>query len=230
MPKKRATDRFETELAKAQLEALKVRMNPHFIANALTAIRRMLYGDQKEAAIEYLTIFSRLIRTTLENASREYISLATELEYTGNYLEMENLRFPGKFETKITVEDGLRVSDILVPPTVFQPYIENAINHGLMHKETGGILNIRFWSKGRLLKCDIEDNGVGRKKAQEIESISLSGHTSLSEQITRERLALLNKIFNTKDFSVMTFDLTDERDNATGTRVEIQLPLRIIYS
>lgn len=230
MPKKRVSDRYETELAKAQLEALKVRMNPHFIANALTAIRRMLYGDQKDAAIDYLTIFSRLIRSTLENASREYISLAAELEYTGNYLEMEKLRFPGKFVNNIIVEKGMSVADILVPPTIFQPYIENAINHGLMHRETGGILSIRFWSKGRLLKCEIEDNGVGRKRAQELESFSLSGHTSLSEQITRERLALMNKIFKTKDFSVTTFDLTDEEDNATGTRVEIHLPLRIIYS
>jgi len=230
MKKSRGKDRYETELAKAQLEALKVRMNPHFIANALTSIRSLLYRDEKDAAIDYLTMFARLIRTTLENASREFITLAAEIEYIGNYLEIERLRFAGKFDTKVIVSDNLKAVDVLVPPTIFQPYIENAINHGLMHRTIGGMLTISFAANNNLLKCSIEDNGVGRQRAKEIENRSLTGHTSLTEQITRERLALYNKIFKTFDFAIETTDITDADSNVCGTRVEIQLPLKYVYN
>jgi len=230
MKKSRGKDRYETELAKAQLEALKVRMNPHFIANALTSIRSMLYRDEKDSAIDYLTMFAKLIRTTLENASREFITLAAEIEYIGNYLEIEKVRFAGKFDTSILVAADLMATDTLVPPTIFQPYIENAINHGLMHRTSGGVLTINFQAHNKLLKCTIEDNGVGRQRAKEMENRSLTGHTSLSEQITRERLALYNKIFKTFDFTIETTDLKDEFEIASGTRVLIQLPLRSIYT
>ncbi len=230
MKKSRGKVRHETELAKAQLEALKVRMNPHFIANALTSIRSMLYRDEKDAAIDYLTMFAKLIRTTLENASREFITLAAEIEYISNYLAIEKVRFAGKFDTNILVSSDLMAADILVPPTIFQPYIENAINHGLMHRTSGGILTIKFESDNKLLKCSIEDNGVGRQRAKEMENRSLTGHTSLSEQITRERLALYNRIYQTFDFAIDTTDLEDTYGIAMGTRVEIQIPLRSIYT
>ena len=229
MTKIRSKDRYEIELAQAQLEALKVRMNPHFIANALTSIRSMLYRDEKDEAIDYLTMFAKLIRTTLENASREFITLAAEIEYVGNYLEIEKLRFAGKFDTKVVVSNNLKAADILVPPTIFQPYIENAINHGLMHRTSGGILKISFGTNSNLLKCTIEDNGVGRQRANELGNRSLTGHTSLTEQITRERLALYNKIYKTFDFTIETIDLEDSYGMASGTKVEINLPLRSIY-
>ena len=226
----RAKAIYEVELAKARLEALKVRMNPHFIANTLTSIRGMLYRDRKDDAIEYLTLFAKLIRTTLENASKDYITLAAELQYIRNYLDIEELRFAGKFTTQIICSESLIPVDLLVPPTIFQPFIENAINHGLMHRTQGGKLIIDFEPEGNLLKCMIEDNGVGRQKSKEIENRSLTTHSSLSEQITRERINLLNKINATKDFSIATTDLSDNYAIPCGTRVEVRLPLRSIYS
>ena len=220
---------YEVALAKAQLEALKVRMNPHFIANTLTSIRSLLFSDRKEDAIEYLTLFAKLMRTTLENATKDYITLASELQYIRNYLDIEELRFAGKFATRIILSDNLTPSNLLVPPSVFQPFIENAINHGLMHRSQGGELIIHFTSESTLLLCTIEDNGVGRKKSREIENRSLSSHSSLSEQITLERVKLLNLIHATKAYSIKTIDLSDKNEMPCGTKVEVRLPLRKIY-
>ncbi len=220
---------YETELAKAQLESLKVRMNPHFISNVLTSIRSMLFLDQKETAIDYLTLFAKLIRKTLENASKEFISLAAEIDYISSYLEIEKLRFEGKFEAEIQIPHDINTADIVIPPTIFQPFIENAINHGLMHREKDGRLKIRFVMDSRLLQCIIEDNGIGRKRAHEIERYSITGKSSFSEQITHDRIALLNKIFHTNEFSIITEDLSDDSNNPSGTRVTIQVPLINIY-
>jgi len=230
MKKSRGSSGYEVELAKAQLEALKVRMNPHFIANTLTSIRSMLYSDRKDDAIEYLTLFAKLIRTTLENASKDYITLAAELFYIRNYLNIEELRFAGKFTTQIIFSESLIPIELIVPPSIFQPFIENAINHGLMHRTQGGKLLVEFKPDGHLLKCIIEDNGVGRHKAKEIENRSLTAHSSLSENIIRERISLLNKIYATKDYSIDTIDLSDNYGNPCGTRVEVRLPLQSIYS
>lgn len=229
MKKIQGNDRYEVELAQAQLEALKVRMNPHFISNVLTTIRSMIFKNP-DAAYEALTTYSTLIRTTLENASKDYITLAAELFYIRNYIDIEELRFTGKFTTRIIFTEDLVPIEIMVPPTIFQPYIENAINHGLMHRSSGGVLQISFKSDGNLLKCSIKDNGVGRQRAKELENPTLTGHTSLSEQITKERLALYNKIYKTSDFAIETTDITDADSNVCGTRVEIQLPLKYVYN
>ena len=226
----RGKSNYEVELAKARLEALKVRMNPHFIANTLTSIRSMLFNDRKDDAIEYLTLFAKLIRTTLENASRDYITLAAELFYIRNYLDIEELRFSGKFTTRIVFSESIVPVDVLVPPNIFQPFIENAINHGLMHKLQGGMLMIKFEPEGKLLKCIIEDNGVGRKKALEMETHALTSRSSLSEHITIERIKLLNLIYSTTDYSIQTIDLIDERNIACGTRVEFRLPMKSVYT
>jgi len=226
----RGKSNYEVELAKARLEALKVRMNPHFIGNTLTSIRSMLYNDRKDDAIEYLTLFAKLIRTTLENASKDYITLATELQYIRNYLDIEELRFAGKFTTRIVISENLVPIDLVVPPSIFQPFIENAINHGLMHRTEGGKLLVKFNQEGHLLKCMIEDNGVGRQRAKEIENRSLTSHSSLSEDITHERINLLNKIYATNDYSIDSIDLSDSYGISCGTRVEVRLPLQSIYS
>lgn len=222
-------DRYEAELARAQLEALKARMNPHFISNALTSIRSMLFKDQKDAAIEYLTYFARLIRTTLENASKEFIILASEIEYIRNYLEVEKLRFADKFSSEVIIQPNLQIMDIVVPPTIFQPYIENAINHGLMHKTSDGVLKVLFEITDNQLNCIVEDNGVGRKRTREIEENALSSRHSQSESITRDRFALLNKIYHTNEYRIETNDLSDSYGQPSGTRVLLQLPVKYIY-
>lgn len=216
---------LETRLAKAQLEALKVRMNPHFIANALTSIRSMMYRDEKEAAIEYLTLFARLIRKTLENAVLELISLSDEIKFTENYLKLEKLRFGDKFEASIVVSSDLKEDEIMVPPGFFQPFIENSINHGLMHMSGGGKLDISFDPEDKLLKCTIQDNGIGRQRARELRTNSASRGSPLSEKIAREQMKLYNILYNTTDFRIETTDLADSRGKPAGTKVVILMPV-----
>jgi sensor histidine kinase YesM len=223
------TGDLELQLAKAQLEALRVRMNPHLISNVLTSIRSLIHKDEKELAIRYLSKFAKFIRSTLDFADREFNLLSGEIEYLGTYLDIEKLRFGNKFSTSIEVAKGLDTEKVMVPPSVFQPYIENAINHGLMHRPEGGKLKVSFSVRMDALICRIEDNGVGRMKALAIESRTRTRHNSYTIRITHERMQLYNKLFNTNKFSVRIKDLTDEHGEASGTRVTISLPLNDVY-
>ncbi len=222
--------KLEAELIRARLAALKVRMNPHLIANALTSIRSMLFKDEKDAAIEYLTSLAGLIRTTFENAEKDFISLSSEISYLTRYIEIEKLRFGDKFIFQLAVSPEIKTSEIMVPQMLFQPFVENAMNHGLMHRVQDGVLKISLKSQDGILTCIIEDNGVGREKAKEIEMHAITTHTSLSDIITKERILLLNKLFKNEAFSIKTIDLADQHMKPAGTRVVIQMPALDIES
>lgn len=199
-------------------------MNPHLIANALTSIRSMLYKNETDPAIDLLTSLAGLIRTTFENAEKDFISLSAEISFLTRYLEIEKIRFGDKFTFNLVVSEKLNTSEIMVPPMLLQPFIENAVNHGLMHRRQGGILKLELVSDGITLKCMIEDNGVGREKAREIESHAITSHTSASDKITQERILLFNKLFSSEVFIIETIDLESENKHPAGTRVIIQLP------
>jgi LytS/YehU family sensor histidine kinase len=215
---------LEAELIRARLEALKLRMNPHLVANALTSIRSLLFKNETDAAINYLTSLSGLIRTTFENSEKDFISLSAEISYLTRYIEIEKLRFGDKFTFHLVVSPEIKTSEIMVPQMLFQPFVENAMNHGLMHRARGGALKISFESQSGSLTCIIEDNGVGRKKAKEIEMHAITTHTSLSDIITKERIMLLNRLFKNEAFSIQTVDLIDQQMEPAGTRVVIQMP------
>jgi hypothetical protein len=212
-----------------EMQALRAQMNPHFIFNCLSSINRFILKNETEAASDYLTRFSRLIRMVLINSQKPTIPLEDEMEMLGLYLDMERLRFKNSFGYTITYDNITQSDSILIPPLLLQPFCENAIWHGLMHlanctegKERRAQLKILISKESGVLKCTISDNGIGRKKAAEIKSKSAEREKSLGLKITTDRLALLNKKEDIETYFEMQ-DLYDEDGNAAGTKVIIKI-------
>ncbi len=223
--------RLEGEKAKAALmqrakelevQALRSQMNPHFIFNCLNAINRFILSHETEAASDYLTKFSRLMRMIMNHSRHSVISLADELEVLQLYLDMEKLRFKDAFDYVIIPDDELDLGDIHIPPLLLQPFVENAVWHGLMHKTERGLLTIVLHADADMLTCIIQDNGVGREKAEMLKSKSAQKHKSMGLQITAERLTLLTD----KDSPGHFFDIEDLYDaegHPMGTRVVLKI-------
>lgn len=205
-----------------EMQALRAQMNPHFIFNCLSSINRFIIKNETEAASDYLTRFSRLIRMVLINSQKSLITLEDELEMLRLYLDMERLRFKNSFDYNINFKNTVDVGTIFIPPLLLQPFCENAIWHGLMHKDGLGTLDIAINMQDNVLNCTITDNGVGREKAAELKSKSVEKEKSLGLKITRERLALLNQDNDSKTFYEIE-DLFDEKANAAGTKIKLQI-------
>jgi ligand-binding sensor domain-containing protein len=210
--------------AELEMQALRAQMNPHFIFNSLNSINRFILQNNKTQASEYLTKFSRLVRLILQNSQAALIPLESELESLQLYLELEAVRFDHHFEFKIKVEDELDISAIKLPPLIIQPYVENAIWHGLMHKEEKGHLNIELYREGNELCCKITDDGVGRKKASELKSKLASTHKSMGMQITADRIAILQQK-KPADSYIKVADLVLADGSAGGTEVLLKIPI-----
>lgn len=217
------TARFKQQLSELEMKALRAQMNPHFIFNCMNSINRMILSDDGGNASRYLTKFSKLIRLMLENSEKTTVTLQNELAMLETYIQLEALRFKGKISYRISVDDDIDQENIQVPSMVLQPFIENAIWHGLMHKDGDGLINISISENNDLLRCVIEDNGVGREKALELQEKTVMKHQSMGLQITEERLRLLNSR-ELQDLISIT-DLKDSVNRALGTRVDISIPL-----
>ncbi len=216
---------FEKQLAQTEMTALRSQMNPHFIFNCLNSIKLYTLQNNTEAATEYLGKFSRLIRLVLENSRLSTIPLDAELEYLQLYLDMEVMRFKQKLHYTITVDENVDTEFIEIPPLLLQPYVENAIWHGLMHKEDGGQIDIRLeLQKSNTLAIVIADNGIGRKRAAELKSKGATTKKSFGMQVTSERIALINKLYHTGT-AISIQDLVDDGGNPAGTEVIIKIPL-----
>jgi hypothetical protein len=227
LQKKRVIEK-ERKLGKErelEMQALRAQMNPHFIFNCLNSINHFVLKNETEAASDYLTKFSRLIRTVLNNSKRSMVSLEEELEMLQLYLEMEKLRFKNIFTYNIHLYKQVEPKQISIPPLLFQPFAENAVWHGLMHKKDPGRLDIHLKIDKDLLICIIEDNGVGRSFALASESKYVKKGKSMGIQITRDRLALINGNGNggveRSDFVIQ--DLYDEAGLAAGTKVILRV-------
>jgi tetratricopeptide (TPR) repeat protein len=205
-----------------EMQALRSQMNPHFIFNCLSSINRFILKNETEAASNYLTKFSRLVRTVLTNSKRPFISLEDELEMLRLYLDMEKLRFKDSFDYSITFINSIDDENVFIPPLLLQPFAENAIWHGLMHKEGHGKLEFELRTDEKVLTCSITDNGIGRKKAASLKSKSVEKQKSLGLQITKERLALLNEEFASETFFHFE-DLADKEGRPAGTRVTLKM-------
>lgn len=213
--------RYRTEL---ELASLRAQMNPHFIFNCLNSIYRYTREGDIETAGKYLQKFSRLLRLVLENSRMEKITLARDLEALRLYVDIEALRFKEKLKVTFSISPEIDQGFLKIPGMLIQPYVENAIWHGLMHRDTGGeiTITIRQPAEDRLL-IEIVDNGVGRAAAAEIEDKSTRNYTSLGSQITEERL---KKARHSKhNMKLETTDLLDNRGNAAGTKVVIEIPV-----
>jgi putative methionine-R-sulfoxide reductase with GAF domain len=214
----------QQRMAEVEMQALRAQMNPHFIFNCLNSINRYIVKSDQQTASLYLTKFAKLIRLILDNSNSKNVLLSSELEALKLYIDMEALRFDKKFSYQVEVDEGIGPDSIEVPPLIIQPYVENAIWHGLLHKQTVGHLHIHFSMSGSSLQCVIKDNGVGREKANELRSKSVTTKKSLGMKLTEDRLALLNKHAQ-RNASINIIDLKDERGEALGTQVILLIPI-----
>lgn len=203
-----------------KMQALRAQMNPHFIFNCLSSINKFILKNESQAASDYLTRFSRLIRRVLTNSQLSMIPLSDEIEMLKLYLDMERLRFDNAFDYNIVYANTIEPETIYIPPMLLQPFCENAIWHGLMHKEGKGKLEIEMRTENRELHCMITDNGIGRLKAAELKSKSGERQNSLGLKITSERLALFNSE-KISDNYYCTDDVLDVHGNIVGTKVSL---------
>lgn len=215
---------FEKRLANVEMNALRAQMNPHFIFNCLNSIDYYILKNDMEKASDYLNRFSRLIRLILQNSRSNYVNLKDELEALKLYIEMESLRFDEQFDYEVKVAKGLILEEIEIPPMLLQPYVENAIWHGLMQKNGKGKLDLTITKENGHLQCIIEDNGIGREAAMAIRSKSATRRKSMGMQITEDRIGMINRLYNT-DATVNITDMKDNKGTAKGTRVNLEIPL-----
>lgn len=221
---KRKMSEMSFRLSEITQANLRQQMNPHFIFNTLNSIQYFMYQHDKLATNNYLTKFSSLIRKILENSQVMFVSIKDELDVIQLYLELETLRFKDKFSYEITIDDEIDTLSYKVPTMLIQPYVENAICHGLMNKDENGKLKLEMSLKENFILCVIEDNGVGREVALEIKKLKSTSHQSLGIKITESRIDLSNAVYGT-DMKVVIVDLKDENNQACGTRIELYLPI-----
>lgn len=212
---------YEKQLAEIKLKALVAQMNPHFIFNCMNSIQAMILSDQNMQASTYLTKLSRLVRSVLENSVKTFIPLNDVIDNLKLYLELESLRFDQQFNYDFKTE-GLDVYSIEMPAMLIQPYVENAIWHGLLKKVGEKNVHIHFYKSFNYLICEITDDGIGRVKAGELNL--KKQHKSLGTIITQEMFDTLHKIKDT-DYSVEIIDLYDKDKLATGTKVIVRMEL-----
>jgi LytS/YehU family sensor histidine kinase len=201
-------------------------MNPHFIFNCLSSINSFVLENKTDTASDYLTRFSKLIRTVLGNSKRDLISLEDELEMLRLYLEMEMLRFKNAFTYCIEMEKNIDPTEIYIPPLLLQPFAENAIWHGLMHKEGPGRLDIRIYVKDHILTCVITDDGVGRSFAMSLRGGPAGKRKSMGLQITGQRIDLINGDMLDGANSFCIEDLYHKEGEAAGTRVSLKIKFK----
>lgn len=217
---------LNVKMAESRFLNLRLQMNPHFLFNSLSSIQHLIVSQQTTKAYKYLTLFSNFLRSLLNFADRNFIPLDEELKILKMYVELESLRFDQSFSYEITVDDSLANDEVLLPSLMVQPFAENAIWHGLLHKEGDKKLSIRFSnSSDEFLTCIIEDNGIGRARSAEIQSnkISSSVHISKGVGIIRERLDLMQQKTG-KPARVEMTDLYNNINEPAGTKVIITIP------
>lgn len=202
------------------LQGLRSQMNPHFIFNALNSVNHYIAGNDERKANKYLSEFSKLMRSVMENSQKDFVPLTTEIEILELYLGLEHARFSDKFDYTFTVEPIIDSEQFMIPPMIIQPYIENAIWHGLRYREGKGTLNVSIVADKRGLRISIVDDGIGRAKSQELKTTNQMKTRSTGMHNTERRLKLINEIFNTN----IIIMVSDANADGTGTKVEMRIP------
>jgi ligand-binding sensor domain-containing protein len=220
--KEKIKSAYEKKIAEVEMSSLRAQMNPHFMFNSLNSINNFILKNDADNASGYLTKFSRLMRLILDNSRSEWVLLENELKALQLYIELEAVRFDNAFNYSLEVTQDVDIQTVKVPPLIIQPYVENAIWHGLMHrKQPGGRIDIKLWKNNGVLYIEIEDNGVGRAEAQRLKSKTAVKQKSHGMQITAQRIEVVNKIYNV-DAAITITDLNDKIGN-TGTSVLISI-------
>jgi tetratricopeptide (TPR) repeat protein len=215
----------ELQQAESELKAIKAQMNPHFIFNALNTIQSYIYLNDKQNASNYLGKFSRLTRMILDMSNHEVVSLTDELEALTLYLQLECMRFEEVLTFHIKVADGLDTEAIKLPAMLIQPYIENAIKHGLLHKKDNRTLYCTFTLSGQNLVVSIDDNGVGRQRSGELNATKMDNHKSFATQANAKRFSLLGKD-GSEALGAAYTDKLDAQGQPAGTLVVLTIPVQ----
>lgn len=213
---------LERSLLELEQKALRLQMNPHFIFNALNSIQGYITRNDTGEAKRLLAKFAKLMRLILENSRQPLTSIAQEAELLSNYLELEKVSHGNRFRYQVEVDDSLIPDAVLIPVMLIQPFVENAVLHGVRHRPDGGAVSLHFRLHEGLVECTITDNGIGRKKSAAMAQQSPSGHHSAALTITEERLEHMNAE-GPKLNRVEITDLFDEQGEAAGTRVTLWL-------
>jgi streptogramin lyase len=214
--------RVNKKLAELELTALRSQMNPHFMFNSLNSIKTYILEADPDTAADYLSQFAHLIRRILQHSREKLIPLEEEIETLQLYINLEQFRFENAFDFKLHVDRDIEIDEVMIPPLLLQPYIENAIWHGLMQKKSDGILALKFIDQGDSIECVIDDNGIGREKAAEMKSLSSQKHKSMGMGITANRVRILNQL-ESYAISIEVIDKKDE-NGALGTKVIARIP------
>lgn len=214
---------LQKKLNELERQALQSQMNPHFIFNSLNSIQSFIASNSKIESMKYLSTFAQLMRLVLVSTREEGIPLSDEIRVLENYMSLEQLRSDHKFSYSINLKGSIETELIDIPSMIIQPYIENAIIHGLLNKEGNGHISIEFELKEGSILCTIEDNGIGRQKSKELKKNKNIEHKSYGILISTERLNLLNKKVANK--SVTVTDLYNENGVPSGTKVELIIPI-----
>ena len=217
---------LQKELAEYEQKALHLQMNPHFVFNCLGSISSFIVQNGTDSAIKYLSKFSKLMRLTLEYSKESLIPIDKEVESLQNYLELEQLRFNQKFDFEITKSTTIE-DDMALPPLLLQPFVENAIIHGLIPKNEKGKITIDFSIEKESLICTIEDNGIGFDKSKEIKEALVSVHKSMALDITKKRLEMMEASTSRKA-NVEIEEMKNDKGEILGTKVILNLPIQYI--
>ena len=212
---------IKTKNKEIALQSLRREMNPHFIFNSLNSVNQFISENKELEANKYLTSYSNLMRNTMENSNKDFITLDNELEQLKKYLELEHLRFQDKFDFKISVDPELDTERTMVPNMIMQPHLENAIWHGLRYLDSKGLLQLQVQLVNGKVVIRIEDNGIGLTKSQELKTINQKAHESRGMSNTKERISLLNELYKHH----ISFQIAEKAFPETGTIVEIVFPL-----
>jgi ligand-binding sensor domain-containing protein/signal transduction histidine kinase len=216
---------FQQKIAETELAALRAQMNPHFIFNCLNSLNLYILENNIDLASDYLQRFSKLIRLVLENSRLERIPLSNEIEALRLYMLLESMRFKEKLQFSIEIDPEIDVEMVEIPPLLLQPFIENAIWHGLMHRVEGGSILLKISQlDDKIIHAEIIDNGIGRSAAALIKSKSATLQKSFGMKVTSERIAAINQIYHTAT-KVEVFDLVNNKGEACGTKVVVEIPI-----
>jgi hypothetical protein len=211
---------IKRKLAEKEMQALRSQMNPHFIFNSLNSIKSFIIDNNPRTASNYLTKFAQLMRHILNHSKVDEITLDEEIEALELYIELEQIRFSSKFTYEKYIDPNIQKDNILIQPLIIQPFVENAIWHGLMHLETGGVLMIKILDLDGFITIEIIDNGIGRKRSGEIQNTQTKKQKSHGMNITKERLAA--KYLD--NYKLEIFDKDLDGIKATGTVVKLTIP------
>ena len=213
-------------ISEIKLQALRLQMNPHFIFNSLNSINNFILQNSPDQASLFLTKFSRLMRQIVNNSKTEWVSLQDELKALRIYVELEQLRCDNRFEVVIDISPAIREDRVFVPPLITQPYVENAIWHGLLHKKEGRpLLTINCTLQEETLKMEISDNGIGREASEVLQRNGLTAHKTHGIKVTQERLDIVNEVYHAGAL-VQISDLYSEAGQAAGTQVILTMKLK----